>query len=706
MGNVQTAEYYFEYKIEKVFGSDVISTPKLYFERDYYKDTMQYCLFSTFDEWNGKSDIYLKVKGEGASSSVAAASPDFLEMKKETLAELPYDSASFVFDVKGIDCAGLSDRESKRYSEAELKATKNVTFENYWQENCRFILEANGAVNQSGTGIIEYYKGEGSAKKVVAKFFFAINYTIRKKILYTLNISSGKVSITAKCKDAPVGIAVNIVHNKDRLPCLATDAALNRVGGEAVELVFNKKGTASATVFFDDRELEKEIFYLSFADKKMERFYLLESVENETLKFPPKSKFVAPRVFSCPYCHQPIDSSIKNNFYYLSKGVSCRENKSKEHPDIKATKYPKIFTNTGKCAKRTMYCQEDLKFEGDRIGLHENYTRTLPRAYLDHECFKIAFTGSTRSGKTTYISRFFDIISKTSSLGELEGAAVAHRETVSDKKLCSMTCAMLKHSLRKFGIRLNGASVDKLVNDGERGYKMLDQNWPEYHKEYSDRAIDLIGKKFPGATTENEVLTKIPFTVEVNGKNYVSFYDIAGENAESEWKMTKKIAGGAPIGVFFIVNGKKDDDGLKKVAETLQKAIKTKGNDGVDPNSPIAVILTKMDLLRDKFDTNCHCLRTDYFAYPSKRYEGSMLEREIDYSSEEIKSYLINEGILPVLDKYKNVKFFGISAFNFFDSIHRAGESEDDVGMQRFSCSGQRIELPFIWMLKQFGVIN
>ena len=76
------------------------------------------------------------------------------------------------------------------------------------------------------------------------------------------------------------------------------------------------------------------------------------------------------------------------------------------------------------------------------------------------------------------------------------------------------------------------------------------------------------------------------------------------------------------------------------------------------PETPIAVIVTKMDMLENKFDSNCHCLRSNYFD-DCVDYEGSVVEREIDFSSEEIKSYLATEGLLPKFEaKYKNIKYF------------------------------------------------
>jgi hypothetical protein len=88
-------------------------------------------------------------------------------------------------------------------------------------------------------------------------------------------------------------------------------------------------------------------------------------------------------------------------------------------------------------------------------------------------------------------------------------------------------------------------------------------------------------------------------------------------------------------------------------------------------------------------------------------YDGSELEREIDQSSEEIKSYLYQSGLLPDFGtQYRNVKYFGVSSFNFGDSIHKAGENLNSVGKVYFECSAKHLELPFVWMMRQFGLIK
>ena len=61
---------------------------------------------------------------------------------------------------------------------------------------------------------------------------------------------------------------------------------------------------------------------------------------------------------------------------------------------------------------------------------------------------------------------------------------------------------------------------------------------------------------------------------------------------------------------------------------------------------------------------------------------------------------------MPNFTRYKNVRYFGVSSFNFAESIHEANENINDPGKVKFECSCKQIELPFVWMMKQFGLMN
>ena len=151
-----------------------------------------------------------------------------------------------------------------------------------------------------------------------------------------------------------------------------------------------------------------------------------------------------------------------------------------------------------------------------------------------------------------------------------------------------------------------------------------------------------------------------------------------------------------------MVNGRTDTGSNDMIIRVLQNA-------EISTDSPVAVILTKLDILKDEFNGNCHCLRTDYLNYSFDKYDGSYLEKEIDISSEEVRSYLSNEVplTLDLENKFKNVKYFALSSFNYSDSIiHKKDENENDPGELKFESSGFRLELPLVWMLRQFGIID
>ena len=123
---------------------------------------------------------------------------------------------------------------------------------------------------------------------------------------------------------------------------------------------------------------------------------------------------------------------------------------------------------------------------------------------------------------------------------------------------------------------------------------------------------------------------------------------------------------------------------------------------------PIAVILTKFDSVESKFDENCQCLRSDVQDMISGDFEGSALEDNINIASEEIRSYLSQNGINPDFGKNANVKYFAVSAFSTSDAINHEEQRGTNVEINYLlhESSPKRMELPIIWTLRQFGCIT
>lgn len=659
--NPITTEFYFDYRIEKISGDEEIKTPKLYFERDYHSSSLKYSLFAVPEEWLGKADLYNQVDQKTEAE------------KNKALAQLVYDSVTVTYDITGIDCASLTDSTTRTFKEAEIKNLPAVTFEGFWKNQCRLYIENNGSRDHSGVGVLEMKKN----KNTVAKFFFAVNFTFRKKIDYYLVASGNKLQATFFCGDKPQNIRVKIAYNKSRMPCLKTDAGLNVL--KEFYLDFSAKGKHEESIQLSAAD-ENCYFYVTFAEEGLEKFYILNGVKNSTVakinadadKKVNKEKRISFINDRCPFCHKPLNiNAAKSKSYKGSAGVVC----SSVYGDKRGL-FP-VITGKQSVARKMVFCGGDLDSNKSN-AFDGGFTRLLPQDYLGHGRYKIAFLGSTRAGKTTYISRFFEITGDTP---------------------ININMDMTKNCLKQFGVNVNTAPIALLrKNSGTNDYVIQDVNWTDTKDKYTERSINLNPPKYPG-TTSKEDYTKYPFIAKVNNSSYVAFYDIAGEDAKHS-KQIDNIANDERAGVFFLINGKKDIIGNNAVTQMLNES-------KLDKNCPVAVILAKMDMLEGEFDSNCHCLRSDYLDFTTRNYEGSEIENDINLASEEIRSYVEQNNLLPGLYKrFTNVKYFGVSSFNFKDSIHNDGDDDDRKGEVKFQCSAKRLELPFLWMIKQFGIIN
>lgn len=666
----KNAEYFFEYQMQQVVGSDEIDIPKIYFERDYTKGALPYKMYITPKAWlldDKPKDWHIKKEYHYRANN------------KEK--DLLYNKIEIIYDVKGIDCAPLTDKQHPEYTKPEFEKCYDLkaldyNLDTFYSDGCKILIAPSDSHVMSGVGVISMYKDT----VLVAKYYFSVNFSFRKKIAYKLKASKNNVRIVFTSPDRPDGVNVKLLYNTDGLlPCLKTDSMQEYLSPSNFELNFKKSPRFSINCKITKPLGNTTAFSVRLADENISKYYILECIENNSLNIN-KPRPPIPDDKTCPYCHKKITVSNRDR-RYKKGGNSC---------DGQISQLIITKNKGGNLATKCLYCSSDLS---DSENFNVSRLRVLPENFLNHLNYKIAFTGSTRAGKTTYISRFFDIISNGINNGSIR---------------CQMAMNQLQNSLNLFNIGIKSASIPEIQADDKNAtYFLTTRNWTDTQREYSDRVISIDPPLYPSATANDDTgsanydLASYPFIAEVNNEAYVSFYDIAGEDAKSSKKISA-LSNGKPIGVFCLINGNQDNNGTSSVITMLNES-------DLPANSPIAVILTKFDTIDKQFDSNCFCLRTDYLDEASKRYSNTPIEWEIDYSSKEIESYLINKGLIKnnIFSKYKNVKFFCVSAFNFNDSIKK--EEDNDLnapGRVRFNCSSKRIELPFLWMLKQFNLIK
>lgn len=655
------AEYYFDSKIEVLNdGLNVCDggLPKMHIERDYYTDGVKYEMYLTFPQWNAK-------KGDNSRNT-------------------RFDSAKVLFDIRGISIETVAKEDEKELAKREIEVNKTMSFDQYKKAGFRFPVVSDEE-DYSGVGKIVLKKVGVSESTVM---YIAVNFGFKRKIKY--QISGGKILFEGKNIKDEIGFKIH--YAEDRYPCLLEDKRSNSF--QSISVDFSTPATMTYAI---PESLKEKSLYLSFdggdptATKELEKYYLLECKGNDTLQAE-RRDFARPDLTSyfCPYCHEKIENGPLFQSKYMLGGVACNGHR------IYDGGKPVALTGVkgkGKKAKNAMYCADDLGTE--KVNKHDTvkkpnanslFARLLPDNFFTHKHFKIVVVGSARAGKTTFLSRLFDVSGSEEST--------------------EMTAKMLVNGTKKnfelmpYAIK----EMDKLSVSRNAWYKN------KKIKFYSDYSIDIAKGIYPEKTDKlaetqldkTKDVMKYPFVLESNKDTYVYFYDIAGEDAEQSTNRLGKMMLGAPAGIFYLVDGRLNVKGNDSVFQRIQEVIRESKT-----SYPIAVILTKFDMVESGFDENCHCLRSDVYDMMDKSFEGSLLEQNIDLASEEIKSYLKTKGIHPDFGPNANVKYFGVSSFSATDAVHHEDKTEDspEINYLTHRCSSKRMELPVIWMLKQFGCI-
>ncbi len=651
------SEYYFEYQVKPL--SDPLRVcenenglPRLYLERDYKDENVKYMLYMVIPQWDALP------KGERRSA--------------------PFDIVSLSYDVRGISTEVF---EANERIEIKNRRVDREEYERTHGFRLPFGLEDEN--DYSGVGRIILLNSKTQEKSVL---YFAVNFAFKKKIHYWIK----NERLTIECRDIRDSIKLRLCYLADRYPCLRSDRDSSNQGRS---ILLHPDPSGKKVISLE--QFGGKTLYLTFdsTEREAEKYYLLECRENDTLDVA-KRDFVRPeQKLFCPYCHEEINPTASFESGYRKGGIAC--NGERLENDGK----PLVILDgksRNKPAKNTLYCGDDFGIAqgGKRKSARDfnantaAFARVLPEDFLRHSHFKVAVVGSKRAGKTTFISRMFDITGQGNNT-ELASKMM----TNATRSLCSL----VPYSLKRLEI-------------GADAWHLGRNPWYKNNEFYSQYSIDIGLGHYPKPTDkvnedaleQKKNIFKYPFVYEVDRRDYVYFYDIAGEDAEQSGNRLTRVMANAPTGIFYLVDGRSNEAGNDRVLLRITETIREN-----KLNCPIAVILTKFDMLENEFDPNCHCLRSDVFDLIGDSYEGSLLEEHIDLASEEIHAYLLKHRINPNFGEGANVRYFGVSSFSANDAVfhqdQRAGSAE--VNYLKHSCSAKRMELPLLWMLKQFGCI-
>lgn len=720
------SEFFFEYKFfvqkdelglfSKANKDDEDIFPRLWVERDYSVPGVEYGLYIVFPQWYNQA----------ASTKAANVAREFdtirLAYSPKEL-ELPvrvHGDADFMSDCKvlyidpevGNTIKGASKEDyTSRYATGS-KSTGN---------QYRYMISHNTNAF-SGVGEIRFYRNNDPRFSVL---YFGSNFGFKRKIGYRIIKKNGLLKVAFNNRDISedIELKLRVYGDENHYPCLKPPHAEY---GTSEPLVLQKE----TSVYILPKRLADMKLYISFEPNSDDHmYYILQCIQNDTIKASLDEKPLPAQVPFCPYCHKVMPVHDKEFSKKYRKGVVSCSGESKDEVRFEITS----ATKKEKFAKNVIYCEN----EWGQTSLN----RVLPNDFLSNKHFKIAVTGTRRAGKSVYLSRLCEVYNTKSS-------------QTSDEFRLELSSGLLSNAVSKFGaIDIAGVrhyeldyKTETISGDKSKGdetvvkrhtAQLKDEAWHHESPAYKKYIIDMdnfivatakAGDLKNSKTADAEKDTRLyPFIFRYKKRNHIYMYDFAGEDADVETERLKTLLGmhAVPMGIFFVIPADDESGRDNLSAATRIKEIMTSTENSefrqMRPfmeNCPIAVILTKFDQIENIFDENCHCRRSDAMNMigAGERFEGSLLDQHIRLSSAEIESYLEEKTLLPAFVnkndenlKKLNISFFGVSSFSHNEAIKHEEYSESgkhEENHLQFACSPKRIELPFIWMMKQFGIIS
>jgi hypothetical protein len=588
------------------------------------------------------------------------------------------------------------------------------------KKNGGFFIKTHENNVLSGTGIFAFVKDENSIPTPEHTYVYAINFGEKQKIVYSIEKSPREIRINFKEPLPRNKINLRVYQSNKGKPLLKPE----RGGYPLVaEVSLEGRELKSWTKTIDNINTEGNEYRLYFNDQSDAKCYLLvdesEVLTDERVADSSQRLFNARRYFSdyggsetpkCPYCFNPFKFQTDNPY---RKGYTwfygCNG----------AVHYYKHMDNG---RETVVYCDIDYRDKGseEQLSLYQNFV--IPDDYIKKRSMHTAIIGAKNSGKSVMMST---ILGARSILLGTETTVNRPTET-------HVTSYILQSIIRK--LDTNKSEIDMLKNRSvadmlnfdrlsiplrEQGFEIKTEltidNFSMVQKNrdiIKQKYFIAVGESLPDYTRRSDtlLLSVHPFGFGLGDKGYAYFYDAPGESVVLGTVDTLRTVIHADC-LIVIIDGIYDGidestifDSVAYADKVLSKAHGLRGDSLY--NIPIAIVISKFDNFIEALDENCHIVRENMLKMLNKEtFEGSEIERHINFSSYEIEQYLKSIGCAAFVNKlnnYKYLRFFAVSALGSNDCF----VIKDYKQILSYHERPLRLELPLVWLMYQRGIIE
>lgn len=552
--------------------------------------------------------------------------------------------------------------------------------------------------NISSIGMIGFSSSLQECPSLANTYFYEIEFYRKKHIFYSIEKSSKKLKITIK-NIPQVPSDIKFVVAGDSSPIYKFDN--NILDGFELEM---KAGSASRTI-------EKE-FELSDEQSKYNHFRLAIKTysnddENEYLKNLPSKLFLL-YPLQAPDIKDKTDKVERENVGTEKKICPfCAQELNKDVLQSKHLQYcdgelmpVKFLNKKGKKIKKVVACKRYNKSNGES---NPTVPMVIPPFLLKKKAktIVIGLSGAASSGKSVFLSSLLKLQNGVShDLTYLNAYTSFYKNNfelvdlfyVENKKetvptnICDLMSQLVKETTNSTSSRL---------------YDNFKMNYLLYMKNK--------GGLFQKTGRDDFYH---PFIFKSNHASFV-IKDFAGEILFEESEnydnpLDPKLTIDNSDAYLVLI---KPNQTVDEFGKTLSRILNNQDN----KNKPIAIVLSKFDLFiqqnQDKIDPSLAALVDDTYSLMNLRsYSGSLLEKNVERASEEIKAIIkdtIKSFPFEATEGFTNVKYFAISSLggdyrSCPENLTNAGDSNNILGIY---LSPYRIELPILWILQQTGII-
>ena len=725
------SDYYLEYAVIDEKGNDAAKHFMFFLEKTYNSKGMPSMrLNMVVNDWNNAFCDYFD--GQGGIKSTALLSKAYAQPTNYT--EYRISAANELAHYQQFQIDLLSNKDFLSLHEENNSTTT-------WGFYATQIGPFRGYTNNGGKAEV-CFPAESIRAKIT--FFASINDVERDKrvfdvtlnvvkkeiIKYTTKLTGGKLKINFS-KPVPRKVDIEIVYCESGIPCFHPVG--NHIGRKTIEegshfiIISNVSAAASNEKHFRINVPTEQ------GEEKWERRYpfIVFQYEGETFtkKDLTKRMFTSGSERTCLYCAGAI-RSIKGYTVDRQSNKLCRKalfEKGSISCDGK---------NDDKAVGEDGLQQRIICFNNKLLEGHDEYF-VLPKKYEKEYSTNaiIALMGASGAGKSTFISRFFNIgLDKAGegdiidSLNDMDMDARTQNivSTINEGQVAAALQAVASIEENKNETTASGdeAVVRSSFNRWRSYYAISPyfefvRNTPKANTENSDNV---------GAKTHH-----LPFIVSVkrNGaKNpsQIAFYDVPGADLyksddsrggfQAITNITNDFAHHHANGIILFINdggGESINNDILAATAIMQGYIeqykqirnrKTISKDDPIKDVALAIVLCQFDRIEYAFDLNS-TVRSTAPAFHSYSYASSELPEYIEKCSHEIESYLKSlngfNSLAEQLAMFAHNKFFTVSSIGHSEAISIAPEGIKQV---KFVSKPRNMEYIFAWLMFQTGIID